>query len=1268
MFDEHFDSLFSQLETFSPTLDDDDLFAPVSSSSRSPDVPNVAPCLTSPHALSPPPIPSSPSLNLRFVSQNAMKSNYAIHSLLNVSSSGNFVADIILIQEPWFGRIGIDVISGHDILGCPSHPDWQCILPPFGNLRPDVAIYVPKSHPSWTIEVRTDLISHPSILLVDITTLDNTFHITNVYNPSDCSSLPPLVNIPFPDNHKSIIAGDFNLHHPLWSRADHHTKISPESEQLVDALSLKNFFPVNCPGVETFFREDYSSVLDLVWASFPVSPYLSNFLVNRPMHCGSDHYPLTWSLSFHPLEDPPHNFLFTDENSEFWDDAFLNEMTSWQFPDYITSPAVFHDAVDHLMDAMLSASISACVRKNHSPKSAKWFNKEVHLALSRMRKARSRCQTFPSRHNVISYQLANAQFRFEVKRSKRSHALAVAQSVTANTDLWRLNSWYRGVRKSVTPALKRPDQSWAASSSEKTEVLSHAWFPPPADIPGEFPPPVEPLPCTRRFFEVTRKEIDDAIDGTSNTSAPGISGLNYKVLKWAYALRPVAIRSVIEASIRLGIHHPRWKSALVVAVPKPGKKDYSSPRSHRPIQLIECLGKLVEKIVAKRLTFDAGKFDLLPFNQFGGRSNSSCLDAGLSLTHDIQTARHKGLVSSFLAVDIKGFFDHVHHDRMIHILWKKGFPLEICRWVRSFLSDRSIKIRVDDFTSPLSPLHIGLPQGSPVSPSLSCLYAAEPLQSLNSSPIFSSTNHPVGPRSYIDDLGFLAISDSLSENVILLSATLDRALSLFGSIGMSFDPDKSELMHFSWRKGPSPNPPLVSSINDVQIRLTAPKSIRWLGFHLDSKLSFNEHVKIMSSKGSNIVSGLSCLGNSVRGMTPANLRLLYKTCVIPVITYGCQLWYRKDSPRKRLMDKLRKVQNTALRWILGAFRTTPNESLTLLSFCPPIHVTVRKLCDSNALRNFRLPLSSEISHRLPKEYLPPNSSPPPLHVPFPRPILEAKKTSHLVTHALTTSPATERSEPFHSHCAPHSFHQYSPEFSGRFSIRSTPCNKEDRKSLVSEQNISFLAAARNKRKLIVFTDGSKMSQGSGYGIAAFYLGKRVFSLSIPFALHASNFDAEMYALAHASDFVRRKVYNHSSITEVQFYCDTSSALESIFDPSPHPAQDASILFRVNIYSILTRFQDVKITLTWTPGHKGTKGMDLVDRLAKKGAKSKRKDRLLSFTSRSSALAALNVKPCHDGRNTSKITPSVPSRASSLPRSTCTPIFALNPGSGRSAEF
>ena len=80
----------------------------------------------------------------------------------------------------------------------------------------------------------------------------------------------------------------------------------------------------------------------------------------------------------------------------------------------------------------------------------------------------------------------------------------------------------------------------------------------------------------------------------------------------------------------------------------------------------------------------------------------------VALTH---TARQKGLVSSFLAIDIKGFFDHVNHKRMIHVLKKKGFPKEICDWMESFLSNQTVKIRIDDYTFDFFELTIGVCQG-----------------------------------------------------------------------------------------------------------------------------------------------------------------------------------------------------------------------------------------------------------------------------------------------------------------------------------------------------------------------------------------------------------------------------------------------------------------------------------------------------------------------------------------------------------------------------
>jgi len=152
----------------------------------------------------------------------------------------------------------------------------------------------------------------------------------------------------------------------------------------------------------------------------------------------------------------------------------------------------------------------------------------------------------------------------------------------------------------------------------------------------------------------------------------------------------------------------------------------------------------------------------------------------------------------------------------------------------------------------------------------------------------------------------------------MLKHTLDSALEQFSKISMSIDPDKSELIHFTWKQN-MPSPPLSFTHNHQTITLTPPSSLCWLGFYLDRKLSFSKHVKIMAKCGNSVVHGLSCLGNSLHGMNQYHLWLLYKTCVIPVLTYGCQLWFNPNKPNKCLLLTLQWVQNNAICRITGSF-------------------------------------------------------------------------------------------------------------------------------------------------------------------------------------------------------------------------------------------------------------------------------------------------------------------------------------------------------------
>ena len=127
-------------------------------------------------------------------------------------------------------------------------------------------------------------------------------------------------------------------------------------------------------------------------------------------------------------------------------------------------------------------------------------------------------------------------------------------------------------------------------------------------------------------------------------------------------------------------------------IPKPNQADYTLPKNFHPISLLECLGKLLEKIIVKLIYRDMAKHALVPTNQFGGCNSSSMLDVGLMLLHEIQLVQQAGLKTGLLLFDIQGFFDNVNHNRLTQILEDLGFTLELVLWCRSFLKDRSVRL------------------------------------------------------------------------------------------------------------------------------------------------------------------------------------------------------------------------------------------------------------------------------------------------------------------------------------------------------------------------------------------------------------------------------------------------------------------------------------------------------------------------------------------------------------------------------------------------
>jgi len=75
----------------------------------------------------------------------------------------------------------------------------------------------------------------------------------------------------------------------------------------------------------------------------------------------------------------------------------------------------------------------------------------------------------------------------------------------------------------------------------------------------------------------------------------------------------------------------------MVIIPKPNKLAYYQPKSFHPIIFLNTLGKLIKKVVTKRLQFLVAKNNFIHLSQLGGLKFKSTTDADVALTHVIRS-------------------------------------------------------------------------------------------------------------------------------------------------------------------------------------------------------------------------------------------------------------------------------------------------------------------------------------------------------------------------------------------------------------------------------------------------------------------------------------------------------------------------------------------------------------------------------------------------------------------------------------------------------
>jgi len=246
-----------------------------------------------------------------------------------------------------------------------------------------------------------------------------------------------------------------------------------------------------------------------------------------------------------------------------------------------------------------------------------------------------------------------------------------------------------------------------------------------------------------------------------------------------------------------------------VVLRKPGKPDYSIPNAYRPISLLNTLGKLLEGVKARRLSFYAEKHGLLPNTQFGGRPGRSTEQALLVLPNALDRALKKRKVVTLIAFDLKGAFNAVNKYSLDARLREKSTPSMVRRWIWSFMEERTANV-------------------------------------LQLEPSGQLVRHDGGASAYIDDyFPWRAGPTAASDLRKLHEDDLPRIEEWARQNGAEFAAEKTELIHFTRKKREQ----LTGSITMNGKTKEPQPEIKLLGVIFDQELKWKQHVQYAINKG-----------------------------------------------------------------------------------------------------------------------------------------------------------------------------------------------------------------------------------------------------------------------------------------------------------------------------------------------------------------------------------------------------------------------------------
>ena len=148
------------------------------------------------------------------------------------------------------------------------------------------------------------------------------------------------------------------------------------------------------------------------------------------------------------------------------------------------------------------------------------------------------------------------------------------------------------------------------------------------------------------------------------------------------------------------------------------KGNTALPSNYRPISLISCVGKIMERVVYKYVYNHLKKCKVLYEYQSGFLLNCSTVHQLIEIYNYILNSFENKEIRCFVFCDFSNAFDKVWHRGLLHKIKGYGIWGNLLNWFNSYLQERSQRVVIKNSSSPLSNISAGVPQGSVIGPLL----------------------------------------------------------------------------------------------------------------------------------------------------------------------------------------------------------------------------------------------------------------------------------------------------------------------------------------------------------------------------------------------------------------------------------------------------------------------------------------------------------------------------------------------------------------------